>query len=428
MEGLRDATGWKRQPPAKLENAVLRAVGALPPELPRAKVVAFAARLLLEEALGEEPPAFDAGTLEQNVGTYSFILANVFGAKEAAAAAEKGLAEAAVAVATRQSFTPETAEKTPSKEASPKTRAPNESSPKGSPPKPSPGEAVPKRAGVPRQFCSGCGFRRSACVCVVPPASKKRVPIEQKPWPETAATRREKQNAPTHPHPDEEDEEGDEEDEEEQEEDEEENEEEEDEEDDEDYREPTPTKKKRSTQKIEVTNPRFLLDEKSWPELSVTFSALELANALRFYYADAFAGPSRHEAQFILDMLLCLSESLRAVPSSQAAAPLLQAIRRAIGRLEVLRERLAGTSLGAAAFEAHFLDQQLPPQIRKARKEATKAKREAKQPTSNQRNANNQRQFQPQQAPRSGGRARGRGGGRRGGRGGRGRQERAENE
>ena len=119
-----------------------------------------------------------------------------------------------------------------------------------------------------------------------------------------------------------------------------------------------------------------LLDSAKWPELSVQFSRVELSTALRGYYVTVALGGAAFESKFCFDLLLSMAAAFAAKPRAEVRKHLVAAVRRCIGRLEFLRARVAMPA-GAAAVETTLLDQELPPEIRKARRKAREAQRDA---------------------------------------------------
>ena len=131
-----------------------------------------------------------------------------------------------------------------------------------------------------------------------------------------------------------------------------------------------------SEEEVDPRNPRDLLDYKKWPELSRENTGTELQNALRIYYVGLSSGGGAFEAKFVWDILLSQAAALRADPPGEVRRAILATVRRAIGRLEFLNARLSMPA-GAAAVETTLLDENLPPELRKARRKAREAQRDA---------------------------------------------------
>ena len=131
---------------------------------------------------------------------------------------------------------------------------------------------------------------------------------------------------------------------------------------------------KPATSKLDVNNPRFLLNNNVWPQLVKAASDLELSNALRSYYADV-QQREPHELKCMVDILTSLAQALRVLQEAPPEKPIVSAIGRAIGRLEFYRSKVVVGNAGAAALETALLDERLPKHLRKARHAARKAQK-----------------------------------------------------
>ena len=140
---------------------------------------------------------------------------------------------------------------------------------------------------------------------------------------------------------------------------------------------------------------KHLLSPKvGWKKLAGEHGVPAFITALRSYYTSALAGRQK-ETDYIFEIAAFAAEGLVATSCERAKSLFEDTAARCLTRLEFFRSQKSLGAEAAAALEAELLDDDVPPNIRKARRAAEKRAKETKRaPETTRRNNTPKKQKQ----------------------------------